>query len=37
MATKKILANLDLIQNELQNAVIQVWASDPATGKLGQI
>ena len=37
MATKKILANLDLIQNELQNAVIQVLASDPATGKLGQI
>ena len=37
MATKKILANLDLVQNELQNAVIQVLASDPATGKLGQI
>lgn len=37
MATKKILANLDLIQNELQNAVIQVLARDPATGKLGQI
>ena len=37
METKKILANLDLIQNELQNAVILVLASDPATGKLGQI
>ena len=37
MATKKILANLDLVQNELQNAVIQVLANDPATGKLGQI
>lgn len=37
MATKKLLANLDLVQNELQNAVIQVLASDPATGKLGQI
>lgn len=37
MATKKILANLDLVQNELQNAVIQVLASDPSTGKLGQI
>ena len=37
MATKKFLANLDLVQNELQNAVIQVLASDPATGKLGQI
>ena len=37
MAIKKFLANLDLVQNELQNAVIQVLASDPATGKLGQI
>lgn len=37
MATKKFLANLDIVQNELQNAVIQVLASDPATGKLGQI
>ena len=37
MATKKFLANLDLVQNELQNAVVQVLASDPATGKLGQI
>ena len=37
MATKKFLANLDLVQNELQNAVIQVLGSDPATGKLGQI
>ena len=37
MATKKFLANLDLVQNELQNAVIQVLASDPANGKLGQI
>ena len=37
MATKKFLANLDLVQNELQNAVIQVLASDPATGTLGQI
>lgn len=37
MATKKFLTNLDLVQNELQNAVIQVLASDPVTGKLGQI
>ena len=37
MATKKILANLDLIQNELQNAVIQVLASDPVNSKIGQI
>ncbi len=37
MATKKFLTNLDLVQNELQNAVIQVLASDPATGRLGQI
>ena len=37
MATKKILANLDLIQNELQNAVVQVLATDPANGKMGQI
>lgn len=37
MATKKFLTNLDLVQNELQNAVVQVLASDPVTGKLGQI
>lgn len=37
MATKKLLTNLDLIQNELQNAVIQVLATDPASGREGQI
>lgn len=33
----KYVNSLNLLQNELQNAVIQVLASDPATGKLGQI
>ena len=33
----KFVTNINLLQNELQNAVIQVLASDPATGKLGQI
>lgn len=33
---KKVLTNLDLSQNELQNVVIQPLASAP-TGKLGQI
>lgn len=33
----QFLTNLNLLSNELQNAVIQVLASDPATGKLGQI
>ena len=33
----KILTNINLLQNELQNAVIQVLTTDPATGKMGQI
>lgn len=33
----KILTNLNLLQNELQNAVIQVLATDPASGREGQI
>lgn len=33
----RYLTNLNLLQNELQNAVIQVLATDPATGKIGQI
>lgn len=33
----KVLTNINLLQNELQNAVIQVLATDPATGKMGQI
>ena len=33
----KYVNSLNLLQNELQNAVIQVLATDPATGKLGQI
>ena len=33
----KFLTNINLLQNELQNAVIQVLATDPATGKMGQI
>lgn len=33
----KFVTNINLLQNELQNAVIQVLATDPATGKLGQI
>ena len=39
MAEKQILVNLDLKQNEIQNAVIQVLASNPDTSRLknGQI
>lgn len=33
----KFVTNINLLQNELQNAVIQVLVTDPATGKLGQI
>ena len=33
----KYVNSLNLLQNELQNAVIQVLATDPATGKIGQI
>lgn len=33
----QFLTNLNLLSNELQNAVIQVLATDPATGKIGQI
>lgn len=33
----KFLTNINLLQNELQNAVIQVLATDPANGKMGQI
>lgn len=33
----KYLTSINLVQNELQNAVIQVLATDPATGKIGQI
>ncbi len=33
----RYLTSIDLVRNELQNAVIQVLASDPTTGKLGQI
>ena len=33
----KVLTNINLLQNELQNAVIQVLATDPASGKMGQI
>ena len=33
----KILSNLDLVTNELQNAVIQPLSSAPSTAKLGQI
>ena len=33
----KFLTNINLLQNELQNAVVQVLATDPATGKMGQI
>lgn len=33
----KFVTNINLLQNELQNAVIQVLATDPANGKLGQI
>ena len=33
----QFLTNLNLLSNELQNAVIQVLATSPATGKIGQI
>lgn len=33
----KYVNSLNLLQNELQNAVIQVLATDPASGKTGQI
>lgn len=34
---KKILTNLDLNQNEIQNAILQPLATAPTNGKLGQI
>lgn len=33
----RFLTNLNLLSNELQNAVIQVLATSPTTGKIGQI
>ena len=33
----KYVNSLNLLQNELQNAVIQVLATDPVNGKIGQI
>ncbi len=33
----QFLTNLNLLSNELQNAVIQVLATNPANGKIGQI
>lgn len=33
----QFLTNLNLLSNELQNAVIQVLATDPTSGKIGQI
>lgn len=33
----KYLSNIDLVQNQLLNAVIQVLATDPTNGKEGQI
>lgn len=33
----RYLTSINLVQNELQNAVIQVLATDPANGKIGQI
>ena len=33
----KFVTNINLLQNELQNAVVQVLATDPTNGKLGQI
>jgi hypothetical protein len=33
----RYLTPINLVQNELQNAVIQVLATDPANGKIGQI
>ena len=33
----KYVNSLNLLQNELQNAVIQVLATDPVNAKMGQI
>lgn len=33
----RYVTSINLLQNELQNAVIQVLATDPANGKMGQI
>lgn len=33
----RYLTSIDLVRNELQNAVIQVLATNPANGKIGQI
>ena len=33
----QFLTNLNLLSNEIQNAVIQVLATNPTTGKIGQI
>lgn len=33
----RYLTSIDLVRNELQNAVIQVLAASPASGKIGQI
>lgn len=33
----RFLTNLNLLSNELQNAVIQVLATSPTSGKIGQI
>ena len=33
----KFVTNINLLQNELQNAVIQVLATDPVNAKMGQI
>ena len=33
----RYLTSINLVQNELQNAVIQVLATDPTNGKIGQI
>lgn len=33
----QFLTNLNLLSNELQNAVIQVLATDPVNAKIGQI
>lgn len=33
----RYLTSIDLVRNELQNAVIQVLATNPTTGKIGQI
>ena len=33
----KFVTNINLLKNELQNAVVQVLATDPANGKMGQI